>query len=151
MLAIQTHAKITDPDRFTFGDCRVHMRTQDEMLELFKDHEEAVWNSGKIADMCNFKFQTGKLFFPQFELPDRTIHKKATLLSSAKMVLKSFLMMNGLIKAKKTLYNERLDLEIALIIKMGFVGYFLVVSDFIGWARAHNIPVGPGRDLQLVH
>ena len=44
MLAIQTHAKITDPDRFSFGDCRVHMRTQDEMLELFKDHEEAIWN-----------------------------------------------------------------------------------------------------------
>ena len=48
-------------------------------------------------------------------------------------------------KSAEALYNERLDLEIALIIKMGFVGYFLVVSDFIGWAIAHDIPVGPGR------
>ena len=46
--------KITDPDRFTFGECRVHMRTQEEMLELFKDHEDAVWNSGKIADQVQF-------------------------------------------------------------------------------------------------
>jgi len=70
MLAIQTHTKVSDPDRFSFGDCRTYMRTQEEMLELFKDHEEAVWNSGKIADSCNFEFETGKLFFPTFQLPD---------------------------------------------------------------------------------
>ena len=46
------------------------MRTTEEMLEIFKDHPEAVWNAGEIADMCNFEFQTGKLFFPQFEIPE---------------------------------------------------------------------------------
>ena len=69
MLAIQTQTKMSDPDRFTFGECRVHMRTPEEMLDLFKGHEDAVWNTGIIADRCNFAFQTGKLFFPQFELP----------------------------------------------------------------------------------
>ena len=70
MLAIQTHDKISNPDRYTFGDCRVYMRTQEEMLDIFKDHQEAVWNTGAIADMCNFDFQTGKLFFPKFEIPE---------------------------------------------------------------------------------
>lgn len=64
MLSIQTHDKMDNPDRYTFGDCRVYARTQEEMLDLFKDHEEAIWNSGAIADMCNFDFEMGKLFFP---------------------------------------------------------------------------------------
>ena len=144
MLAIQTHAKITDPDRFSFGDCRVHIRTQEEMLEIFKDNEDAVWNSGKIADMCNFKFQTGKLFFPQFALPpDYTQESYFTEL--CKDGLKKLFDDERIDRSQEALYHERLDLEVELIIKMGFVGYFLVVSDFIRWAIAHNIPVGPGR------
>ncbi|MGE0206885.1 MAG: PHP domain-containing protein [Candidatus Babeliales bacterium] len=69
MLSIQTQHKITDPDRFTFGDVRAYVKTQDEMLSLFKDHPEAVWNSGIIADQCNFDFQTDKLYFPKFDIP----------------------------------------------------------------------------------
>ena len=70
MLAIQTHDKIDNPNRYTFGDCRVHMRTAEEMLAIFHEHHDAVWNAGVIADMCNFEFETGKLFFPQFEIPE---------------------------------------------------------------------------------
>jgi DNA polymerase-3 subunit alpha len=144
MLAIQTHAKVSDTDRFSFGDCRAYMRTQDEMLAIFKDHEEAVWNSGKIADSCTFEFETGKLFFPKFELPpdytEETYFHKICLEGLEKLLA------SGRIDLKKEIeYRDRLELEITLIIKMGFVGYFLVVSDFIAWARAQNIPVGPGR------
>lgn len=144
MLAIQTHNKLTDVDRFTFGDCRVHMRTQQQMLELFQEHEEAVWNAGKIADRCNFSFQTGKLFFPQFEVPPGISHDEYF----------RHLCTTGLDALRTTQrypvdqdeqYQARLELEINLIIKMGFVGYFLVVSDFIQWARKNSIPVGPGR------
>lgn len=63
MLSIQTHDKISNLDRYSFGDCRVFMRTTQEMLEIFKDHPEAVWNAGVIADQCTFDFQTGTLFF----------------------------------------------------------------------------------------
>ena len=70
MLSIQTHEKIDNPNRFSFGDCRAYMRTTDQMLEEFKDHQEAVWNAGVIADMCNFDFETDKLFFPQFVIPE---------------------------------------------------------------------------------
>ncbi len=144
MLAIQTHNKITDPGRFTFGDCRVHMRTQAEMLELFKGHEEAVWNSGKIADRCNFSYQTGKLFFPQFEVPQGISHEEY-FAQLCRKGLSDLHASQRYPAEQQEQYQARLELEIALITKMGFVGYFLVVGDFIQWARAHNIPVGPGR------
>jgi len=144
MLSIQTHSKIDDPDRFSFGKCRAYMRTQDQMLEIFKDNPEAVWNSGKIADMCDFDFQTGKLFFPKFAIPES--HTENSYFKE--ICYRGF---NKLLENDRFLgsdyekYKLRLDLEIELIVKMGFVGYFLVVSDFIQWAKASDIPVGPGR------
>lgn len=144
MLSIQTHSKITDPDRFTFGDSRVHIRTLDEMLSIFKDHEEAVYNSGKIADMCDFKFQTDKLFFPQFKIPEN-FTQESYFEKLCKKGLENLILENRIEKEKIDNYKSRLDEEISLIIKMGFVTYFLVVSDFIQWARNNNIPVGPGR------
>ncbi len=144
MLSIQTHGKIDDPNRYSFGDCRVWMRNTDQMLEIFKDHEDAVWNAGKIADMCDFDFETDKLFFPQFEIPQK--HTSETFFKE--------LCLKGLQKLKnhnlidishEKEYDARLKIEMDLICKMGFVGYFLVVSDFIQWAHRQNIPVGPGR------
>ena len=144
MLSIQTHDKIANPDRYSFGDCRVYMRTEQEMLELFKDHPQAVWNSGKIADSCTFDFQTGKLFFPRFEIPaDHTQESFFEYL--CKRGFENLMRQERFDLGKKEHYQERLNLEIALIIKMGFIGYFLVVSDFIQWARRNGIPVGPGR------
>ena len=69
MLSIQTRSKITDDDRFTFGECLAYMKTPSEALEMFKGHEDAVYNTGIIADSCDFDFATGKLFFPKFEIP----------------------------------------------------------------------------------
>lgn len=144
MLCIQTHHKITDNDRFTFGDCRVHMRTTEQMLEEFKDHEDAVWNSGKIADMCNFKFQTGKLFFPQFEIP-QDYTQDSYFRELCFKGLEQLFNLGRIDLSQRDIYTDRLKLETELIISMGFVGYFLVVSDFIQWARNNDIPVGPGR------
>ncbi len=144
MLAIQTHNKIDDPDRFTFGKCRAYMRTQDEMLEIFKNNHDAIWNSGKIADMCDFKFETGKLFFPKFEVPIE--HTQDSYFRYLCQFGFEKLIQNERIDTQeKDHYQKRLNLEVDLIIKMGFVGYFLVVSDFIQWAKKNGIPVGPGR------
>ena len=144
MLSIQTHGKMSDPDRYTFGDCRTFIRSQQEMLELFKEHPEAVWNSGVIADRCNFDFQTDKLHFPQFEIP-----KEHTELSYFTFLCqKGFdqLATKGRIPTERIPeYQARLDLEIELISRMGYIGYFLVVGDFIQWAKDNAIPVGPGR------
>jgi DNA polymerase-3 subunit alpha len=144
MLAIQTHDKISNPDRYTFGACRVHIRTAEEMLEIFKDHPEAVWNTGKIADMCSFEFETDKLFFPKFEIPpEHTQESYFKLLCEQGL---ANLIANDLIPVDNvTAYHDRLQVEISLITRMGFIGYFLVVSDFIQWAYRNGIPVGPGR------
>ena len=144
MLAIQTHDKIDNPNRYTFGDCRVPIRSTKEMLTIFKDHEQAVWNTGVIADSCNFDFETGKLFFPKFAIPDNYTPESYfnTLCLQGLQQLKT----NGLIPIEQEQqYDKRLEREMELIINMGFVGYFLVVSDFIQWAHQQNIPVGPGR------
>lgn len=144
MLCIQTHHKLTDTDRYTFGDCRVHIRTTTQMLELFNDHPEAVWNAGRIADRCNFDFQTGKLFFPKFEIPAE--HTQETFFTQLAQQGFHDLVAKQMIPSEQIeLYQARLTEELDLIIKMGFVGYFLVVSDFIQWAKKNDIPVGPGR------
>lgn len=144
MLCIQTQHKLTDPERFTFGDCRVHVRTKDQMLELFKDHEDAVWNSGKIADQCDFDFETNKLFFPKFAIPE-THTPDSYFRELAEQGLKKLIDGKLIEMDKEQIYWDRLKEETELIINMGFVGYFLVVSHFIQWAKRNQIPVGPGR------
>ncbi|MBT4855875.1 DNA polymerase III subunit alpha [bacterium] len=144
MLCIQTHHKITDPKRFSFGKCEPWMRNAEQMLECFPNNPEAIWNSGKIADMCNFDFQTDKLFFPVFEIPKE--HSQETFFKELCFKGLEKLIERGAVDPEdKDKYVDRLNIEIDLITSMGFIGYFLVVSDFIMWARANGIPVGPGR------
>lgn len=144
MLSIQTHGKITDPKRYTFGDCRVHLRNTEQMLELFKEHPEAVWNSGKIAERCNFEFEMDTLHFPSFEIPEGDTEETFFRRKCEEGLQK--LADNKLINTDKIdEYNDRLKIEMDLIVKMGYIGYFLVVGDFIQWAKRNSIPVGPGR------
>lgn len=144
MLAIQTQDKMSNEKRYTFGDCRVHMRTVEQMLALFPQHESAIWQAGQIADLCSFDFETDKLFFPHFAIPpDYTPETFFRFLCKEGL---ERLVTNQLINGDDAqVYGERLEVEMSLIISMGFVGYFLVVSDFIQWAYKQGIPVGPGR------
>ena len=135
---------MSNPSRYSFGDCRTYIRTEQEMLEVFKDHPEAVWNSGVIADQCNFDFQTDKLFFPNFAIPQE--HTQESFFRKLCQEGLDQLFNDGRINANlRDEYQKRLDLEMNLIVNMGFIGYFLIVSDFIKWARRQGIPVGPGR------
>ena len=144
LLAIQTHDKIDNPNRYTFGECRVHLRNESDMLALFPNHESAIYNSGVIADSCDFDFETNKLFFPHFEIP--TEHTQDSFFRTLCTQGLHELHTRGLLdETRINEYHERLDLEMDLIITMGFIGYFLVVSDFIQWAHRSGIPVGPGR------
>lgn len=144
MLAIQTHDRLDNPNRYTFGECRVFMRTKEEMLAIFHQYPDAVYNSGKIAEMCNFDFETGKLFFPQFPVPE-DFTPETYFVHLCKIGLEKLKKENRIIPNRAAEYDARLELEMQLIISMGFVGYFLVVGDFIQWARRNKIPVGPGR------
>jgi len=144
MLSIQTQAKMDSPNRFSFGDCRAYMRTTEQMLDEFKDYEDAVWNTGVIADMCNFDFETDKLFFPQFAIPENYT-QESYFAHMCRIGLQRIKDDNLIPSDQHQIYDARLELEVDLITKMGFVGYFLVVSDFIQWAYRTGIPVGPGR------
>lgn len=144
LLAIQTKDVLSNPDRFSLQDCSLYVRTTQQMLDGLKEYEEAVWNTGVIADQCDFQFEFGKLFFPHFPVPEGMTQEQHF----------EALCHTGLEKIKDQelipideydRYKERLELEIALIIKMGFVGYFLVVSDFIQWGKKQGIPIGAGR------
>lgn len=144
MLAVQTKDQISNPDRYTFGDCNVYVRSTQEMLDAFPNNQELVWNTGMIADQCDFSFEFGKLFFPLFPVPQE--HTQDTYFEKlCKDGLTRLKQLELIPKDTHAIYDERLRIETELIITMGFVGYFLVVGDFIQWAKVEGIPVGAGR------
>lgn len=145
MLAIQTKAKMSDEDRYSFGDdCRVHLYTPQEMLAAFPGQEDVVWRSSEIADRCNFTFDFGKHFFPSFAIPTQE-SDVAYFSRICNEGLQELFNSKRIITDDPNRYWDRLKIELELITKMGFITYFLVVSDFIQWAKDNNIPVGPGR------
>lgn len=144
MLAIGTGKRFDDPTRFSFKECRAFMRSEQQMLEIFPNNPEVIYNSGLIADMCNFEFETKKLFFPQFQTPENKTPEEH-FQDLCRAGLQTLANNKRFEISQMQIYQDRLELEMKLIISMGFVGYFLIVSDFIMWARRNGIPVGPGR------
>lgn len=139
MLAIQTKHKMTDDDRMTFGECRAHLRTPEEMAAEFAGHDDILWRTGEIADRCTFTFDTSKRYFPSFEIPAETTeydYFKQLCVTGLQNLFDS----GRIVTEDQAPYWERLFMEVDLIAKMGFITYFLVVSDFIHWATKEDIP-----------
>ncbi|MBL4588382.1 DNA polymerase III subunit alpha [Candidatus Babeliales bacterium] len=144
MLSIQTKDVLSNPNRYSFGEFKGHLKSTQDMLDAFVGHEEVVWNTQKIVDQVDFSFEFGKLHFPAYEIPKK--HTQGSFFSELCLKGLQVLKDNSLIPLDLySKYDDRLQVEIDLIIKMGYVGYFLVVSDFIMWAKKEGIPVGPGR------
>ena len=144
LLSVQTKDLLSNPDRFSFGEFQGYVRSTAEMLTIFKEQEEIIWNTGFIADQCDFNFEFGKLFFPVCKVPEGDSQESYF----EKLCYEGFNTLQARQLIDPTIlerYQARLKEEIELIQKMGFVGYFLVVSDFIRWAKRQQIPVGPGR------
>ena len=125
-----------------------YFKTGAEMAALFADIPEALENTGEIAKRCHFEFSLGKSKLPNFPTPNgETI--EAYLFDSALAGLNKRLEKNFSNAAKRAeeypRYLQRLEFEVKTIIHMGFPGYFLIVADFIGWAKNNGVPVGPGR------
>src|SRR5499427_564190 len=114
---------------------------QAEMAKLFADIPEALANSVEIARRCNLELELGKSKLPAFPTPDGTSLEEF-LRKQASDGLTRRLEANPVAREK---YEARLELELKTIIKMGFAGYFLIVADFINWAKSNGVPVGPGR------
>ena len=138
LMCIQMGKTIYDEDRMKMSTDEMFVKSEAEMLELFSYVPEAIENTQKIADMCNVDIEFGKLHLPKFELPEGyTSYSYLTELCQ-----------KGLLKRYKEPSEElkaRLDYELTTIEKMGYVDYFLIVWDFIRFARENGIRVGPGR------
>ncbi|EXS24965.1 MULTISPECIES: DNA polymerase III subunit alpha [Acinetobacter] len=128
-----------------------HFKTSDEMIDLFSDIPSAIENTYNIAKRCNVSLQLGTYFLPDYPIPDGfTIDTYFEHLSKVGLEER----LNYLYPVEKRgedwpeirkPYDERIDYEVGIILKMGFPGYFLIVMDFIQWAKNNGVPVGPGR------
>ena len=146
LLCIGTASNLDDPNRFRFDGRGFYVKSGEEMLELFHDHPQAVHNSMEIAERCSLEIPMGTYHMPEFQVPANTT-REAVLIEESRVGLRKRL---GLapdepLPDKYAPYAKRLDYELGVIQQMGFAGYFLIVADFIGYARKQGIPVGPGR------
>ncbi|MFL6622045.1 MAG: DNA polymerase III subunit alpha [Sulfurifustis sp.] len=143
-VCIQEGRVLTDSRRPRRHTVQQYFRSSAEMHELFADVPEAIANTVEIARRCNSRLVFGKYYLPKFESAS---DENETLKSESRAGLERRLrLLPEAARAKaEGEYAARLELEIGVIIKMGFAGYFLIVADFIQWAKKNGIPVGPGR------
>lgn len=140
---------LDDPRRPRNYSEEQYLKTPQEMTELFSDLPEALENTVEIAKRCNIEVQLGKYFLPDFPTPngmgidDYLRHASFEGLEDRLRVLLPKDTPDY--EAKKQVYIDRLNFELDIIIQMGFPGYFLIVMDFIQWAKNNGVPVGPGR------
>ncbi|MCL7744310.1 DNA polymerase III subunit alpha [Guyparkeria hydrothermalis] len=133
---------LEDPRRPRDYSDRQYLRTANEMRELFADIPEAIDNSLAIAERCNVTLKLGENFLPNFPTPAGQ-SESDYLRELSKQGLEGRL--ERVPETDHQTYRERLERELDVIIQMGFPGYFLIVADFIQWAKRQDIPVGPGR------
>ena len=139
LMCIQMNKTVDDPERMKFHSSELYLKREEEMRALFPDWPEAFDNTEKIAAMCDFDFEFGHYHLPQFQLPKGETDSFAYLRR---------LCFEGL-EVRYPNYgkelSDRLDYELGVIRQMGFVDYFLIVWDFVSYAKNAGIPVGPGR------
>ncbi len=139
LLCIQTKSTVDDPDRFRFPTHEFYLKSEQEMRALFPEYPEAADNTVKIAERCHVEFEFGHTKLPHFDVPEGISHPDYL----RKMCY------DGL-RAKYANPDDekltaRLEYELSVVEKMGYVDYYLIVGDFVQYAKSHGIPVGPGR------
>lgn len=142
LLAIQTGSTVDDENRMRFANDEFYLKSESEMMELFPDHPEAIENSHKIAERCNVEFEFGEYHLPEF-IPPEGMTNKDYLRNLCYDGLERRYGREAL--QDESIYRTRLESELEVIEKMGYVEYFLIVWDFIHYAKSNDIPVGPGR------
>lgn len=138
VICIQTGKKLSDEDRMSIGTDELYIKSPEEMKEEFKNFPDAIANTVKIAEKCNFNFEFGHTILPNYNTPNGKDHVE---------YLKE-LCKEGLKKRYDNITDEirkRAEYELSVIIQMGYVDYYLIVADYVNYAKSKNIPVGPGR------
>src|SRR4030081_3541919 len=150
MLCIQTGKSIHDTARMKFEGTQFFVKSHDEMYRVFKDSPEVLTRTLDIAERCSLRLEKVATPFPQFEVPpgytidSYFVHVTREGFARRLETLRP-LHEQGKLKHSITDYEQRLERELAIIQQMKFPGYFLIVWDFIRYAKEHDIPVGPGR------
>ena len=139
LMLINTGADINDPERLSMTQDDFSMKSPQQMAEEFKDYPEAIENTQKIADACNLEMELGKTKLPVFPLPEG----KTDMQYLEELCYQGIEKRYGKNPDPKVI--ERLNYELSVIGKTGFAGYFLIVQDFVNWAKQNRIVVGPGR------
>ena len=139
LMCIQTGKTVEDTDRMKFESEELYLKSEEEMRALFPDWPEAFDNTVKIAQMCDFNFEFGHYHLPQFQLPEDEPDSFQYLRRLCFEGLEQRYPGYG-----KEL-SDQLEYELSVIRQMGFVDYFLIVWDFVNYAKNQGIPVGPGR------
>lgn len=139
LLCIQTNRTINDNDRMEFQTNEFYLKTEEEMRELFPKYPQAIENTQKIADRCNVEFEFGVRKLPHFDVPNNEDHLEYFRRNCYKGLYKHY----GENPDQSLI--DRLEYEISTVSKMGFVDYYLIVNDFVRYAKSNGIPVGPGR------
>ena len=138
LMCIQMGKLVDDPDRMKFESDQSYVKSEEEMRALFPQWPEAADNTAAIAEMCRVDFEFGKYHLPRFDCPEGydadSYFEKLCREGFARRYPDA-----------PEEYRQRLEMEMGVIRQMGFVEYFLIVSDFIGYAKGRGIPVGPGR------
>lgn len=146
LLCIQTGKTVQMTNRLKFGTTQLYYKSKPEMFAYFKGHPAAIANTVSIADRCHVDFDFKTYHFPQFETPagqDESDLFEKNVREGYQRILSRLKQQNP--DMDVAVYDKRIDYEIGLIKEMGFSGYFLIVADFIQYAKEHDIPVGPGR------
>ncbi|HUD71068.1 MAG TPA: DNA polymerase III subunit alpha [Dongiaceae bacterium] len=149
LICIQTGKTVKDGDRMRFTS-EHYFKSPEEMRTLFKDLPEAVENTLRVAERCNLTLEKGGNLLPHFQVPDGSTTEEyfrriAQTGFEERLPALYALEKAGRLRVPLEVYRARLESEIEMILRMGFPGYFLIVWDFIKYARENGIPVGPGR------
>ena len=146
LMCVQTNSVITEGRPFGFETDEYYFKTAEEMKRLFAAFPGAVENTVKIAEKCNFDFTFNELHLPDFEPEDGLTHKEKLRLDAYRgFEERAEKGRFDFSKNSREVYIERMEYELSVIDKMGFNAYFLIVSDFVAFAKNNDIPVGPGR------
>ena len=140
LLCMQTGKRITDEDRMRFETNEFYIKSPEEMIDYFEAVPEAIENTCKIADKCNFEFEFGVTKLPNYDVPDGFKTHEEYLRKLCNDGMKE---RYGENPSQKIL--DRIEYEFSVISKMGYIDYYLIVWDFIHYAKTNGIPVGPGR------
>jgi len=153
LLCVQTGKTMSDPSRMRFSTQEFYFKSPEEMVSAFEFYPEAIANTVKVAERCNVNMEFGKHHLPQYEVPEEHTRESYLEELSLKGLDERFGEIEvgfgasggGGVPLDREAYKERLRYELDVINRMGFAGYFLIVWDFINYAKQRGIPVGPGR------